>query len=163
VPSNAAGAVKGDLIARILDPANPELPGHLDLLEAALYATHTDAVILEFTTRGPIPEPSAFTMYSYRLYFDTDEPYWPRLDFEDEDFSLVINIEAGGAYGEYGTWNGKVLARDATNRIAISVDMGELSGTSASVVAAAVEFDGDDLWVGEDQSSPTQVSFPVAE
>ena len=44
--------VKGDMIASVNDGANPELPGYLDLLEATIYATNTDGVILEFRTRG---------------------------------------------------------------------------------------------------------------
>ena len=52
---------KGDLIASVADAADPDLPGHLDLLEVALYeadAADPDTVILEFTTREPIPEPT---------------------------------------------------------------------------------------------------------
>ena len=153
-PNNEA--VKGDLIARVVDGTDPELPGYLDVLEAAIYASDTDAVILEFTTREPIPEPSGDRLYSYRLYFDTDEPYWPRFDVTDEDLGFAINIGAGGVT----TWRGKVLTRDADNRIALSVDISDLSETSVAIIASASEFDSNS-WVRGDWSSPTQVQLPA--
>ncbi len=56
--------VKGDLIASVADGADPELPGHLDLLDAAIYTSNTDAVILEFTLRDSVPDPPAGERYS---------------------------------------------------------------------------------------------------
>ena len=41
--------LKGNAIAMISDPRDPELPGHLDLIEAAIYETAGDPVIVEFT------------------------------------------------------------------------------------------------------------------
>ncbi len=146
--------VKGGLIARVVDGTDPELPGYLDLLEAAIYASDTEAVILEFTTRGPIPEPSGDRLYSYRLYFDTDEPYWARFDVTDEDLGFAINIGAGGVT----TWRGKVLASDANNRIALSADIDDLLGTSVAIIASTNEFDSDS-WVRGDWSSPTQIQL----
>ena len=59
--------VRGDLIASVADGGNPELPGHLDLLDAALYESNADAVILEFTLRDGVPEPPPGELYSYRV------------------------------------------------------------------------------------------------
>ena len=72
---SAEEVTRGDLIGNVVDPVDSTLPGHLDLLEAAVYKSNTDAVILEFTTREAIPTPPAGTLYSYRLYFDTDPPW----------------------------------------------------------------------------------------
>ena len=154
--------VKGDLIARVVDSTNAALPVYLDLLEAAIYETsNADTVILEFTTRGSIPEPGEGTWYSYRLYFDTDRPWWTHLDFSDEDFaSWQIDVKAGGEYTAKGHGVKGVWASDADNRIALLADGHGLLGTSASVIASALQFDNDRS-VREKQSSPTQITFPL--
>ena len=70
-----------NLIAAIPDARDPELPGHLDLIEVAIYGTNGNAVVVEFTTREPAREPDEGTRLSYRLAFDGDHPYW------DPDYS----------------------------------------------------------------------------
>ena len=151
--------VKGDLIASVVDGADPELPGYLDVVEAAIYASNTDAVILEFTTRDPIPRPDEGTLYSYNLFFDTDRPWWTFADFSDEDFVWWIDRTADGTdtggRGVRGAW-----ASDASNRIALLVDIRDLQGISASALITTIQFDNDSS-VPNDFSSPTQIALPI--
>ncbi len=166
--------VKGDLIASVVDGTNPELPGHIDLLETAIYATNTDTVILEFTTRSPIPEPDEETTYSYRLFFDTDRPWWilvdvsdedrpwwTLVDVSDEDFTWQIDIRAGGAYTARGRGVERVLASDTNNRVALLADIHDLQGLSASVIVEAVQFDDSYTYNKNDFSPPTRITLPI--
>ena len=153
--SNAAR--KGDLIASVVDGTNPDLPGHLDLLDVAVYESNTDRVIVEFTMRGPIPDPEDGAAYTYRLYFDTDEPYWTEYDFEDEDFALAINVNSDG---ELTTWSGTVLESEAANRLALSADIGPVRGRPATLIALAEEY-SDDSSVSE-WSAPVRTVLPTA-
>ena len=99
---------KGDLIASVVDGRTPEMPAHVDLLDVALYESNAESVIAEFTVRGPIPDPEDGTVYTYRLYFDTDRPYWTAYDDEDEDFALAIDVHPGG---KLTTWRGTACRR----------------------------------------------------
>ncbi len=154
-----AEVVKGDLIASVVDGTDPELPGYLDLLEVAIYASNTDAVILEFTTRDPIPEPDEGTLYTYVLFFDTDRPLWTSPYWSDADFIWTIDITAGGEYA-YGHGVKQVLASDTSNRIALLVDIPDLQGISVSVIADAAQFDNASF-VQKDSSSPTRITLPI--
>ena len=88
---------KGDLVASVVDGADPDRPGHIDLLDASIYASNGDAVILEFTLREAVPDPPAGSRYSYRLHVDTDEPYWSHpVDWSDEDFTWQVDLRPGG-------------------------------------------------------------------
>ena len=148
------------LIASLAGAQDSTLPGHLDLLEAAIYATKTDSqVILGFTVRAPIPEPDAGTLYSYRLYFDTDRPWWTDIDYDDEDFVWQIDIRAGGERMARGRGVTRLLNSDAGNRIALLADISELQGMPASIFAIAAEFNNGS-WVQEDQVlPPTQLQL----
>ncbi len=148
---------KGDLIASIVDGTNPELPGYLDLLDVAVYESTTESVIAEFTMREPIPDPGDGTVYTYRLYFDTDEPYWTEYDFEDEDFALAINVNPGG---ELTAWHGTVLESEAANRLALSADINPVRGGPVALIALAEEY-SDDSSRGE-WSAPVRVVLPPA-
>ena len=151
--------VKGDLIASVVDGTDPELPGYLDLLEVAIYASNTDAVILEFTTRDPIPEPDEGTLYTYVLFFDMDRPLWTSPYWLDADFIWTIDITAGGEYA-YGHGVRGVLASDSSNKVALLVDIHDLQGLSVSVIADAAQFDNASF-VQKDSSSPTRIAFPI--
>ena len=161
---DAAEIAKGHLIAGLPDPTDPELPGHLDLLDAALYATNADSnVILEFTLREPIPEPGAGDRYSYRLHFDTDEPYWNHpLDWSDEDVTWQIDVGSGGEYVARGDGVQGLLAGDGETRIALLADPAVLGGDggriSTMVVAGAAHF-RDDQWVQGDYDSRAMFEF----
>ena len=147
---------KGDIVASISDGVNRELPGHLDLLEATIYATNSDAVILEFTTRGPIPDPTDGVWYSYRLYFDADRPYFTGSD-TDLDFVWQVDIRAGG---DTQPRIGKLLANDANNRLALLVDIDDVSGLSAMVIAGTAECGADGCQ--GNSSSPMLIELPDA-
>jgi len=140
---------KGDLMARVVDGSDPEVPGYRDLLDVAIFQSNTESVIVEWTTRAPIPVPGDGTVYSYRLYFDTDEPYWTQFSVEDEDFGLAVNVNAGG---ELTTWSGTVLESQADNQLAVLVDISAVRGRSASLIGMTSEF-RHDTWVGGDFSA----------
>ena len=155
----AAELTRGAVIASLPDVRNPELPGHLDLLDMTIYATNTDAVILEFTTREPIPEPPDGTIYSYRLYFDTDEPYW--VEFGDgSDMDFLWMIQKGGRGG--GGTIGGVPFGAGGNRIALLADISELAGLSAAVIAHAAEFSDDGRWIRGHTSGVLRLELPPA-
>lgn len=144
---------KGDLIEFVADATDPGLPGHLDLLEVALYETGADTVILEFTTREPIPEPTT-GFYNYRLFFDTDSPY--SQDWSDID--LVWKIEIGG---DHSVWGGESRAGDRANQIELVADIGDLQGLSASVWAGADEYDDDRSFVRGDGTVAVSLRLPT--
>ena len=144
---------KGDLIEFVADATDSGLPGHLDLLEVALYETDADTVILEFTTREPIPEPTT-GFYNYRLFFDTDPPY----SRDSSDVDLVWKIEIGG---EQSVWGGESRPGDRPNRIELVADIADLQGLSASVWARADEYDDNRSFVRGDGTTPVSVSLPT--
>lgn len=144
---------KGNLIASVADVTDPDLPGHLDLLEVALYETGADTVILEFTTREPIPEPTV-GFYNYRLFFDIDPPY--SRDRSDRD--LVWKIEIGG---DHSVWGGVSRAGDRPNRIELLADIRDLQGVSALVFAAADEYDDSRSYVRGDRTAPVSLRLPT--
>ena len=152
---------KGDLIARIVDEINPELPGHLDLLEVTVYEVNAGTVRLEFMTRGPIPDPGEGTVYSYRLYFDTDRPFF-RGGFSDEELDFVwqIDMHADGDYVARGHGVVGLAENNASNRIALVADIRDVQGVSAAVIAAAVQFDNHSFVQGNVILPPTLMELP---
>lgn len=153
-----AEAVKGKLVALVPDAANPALPGHLDLLEAAIYESGSpERVIVEFTMREAIPEVPAGSRISYSLSFDTDEPHWRYWILSEEDLSWWIHLDAGGAT----TGGGGLLPRQDGRRISLLADVAALSGISASVVASTSLFE-DFVWAAGESTSPRTVRFPRA-
>ena len=67
---------KGRRIASIPNRRDPRVPAHVDLLDATIYESSTDGLIVEWTIRGRIGVPRRGTIYSYRLHLDVDEPYF---------------------------------------------------------------------------------------
>ena len=146
---------RATLIASIADPRNPELPGHLDLLEVAIYETNTDALILEFILRDSVPDPPAGEKYSYRIHFDMDEPFWSHpVAWSDEDFAWGVDVRPGGERTAWAWQRGsmQLLPSNAGNKIAVLADMGGInSGTSISVAAfgETVRYRGDTFVEGQ--------------
>ena len=153
---SAEGVTRGDLIGSVVDPVDSELPGHLDLLEAAVYESNTEAAILVYTTREPIPTPPDGTVYSYRLHFDTDQPWWPRVDWSEVDYTWLIDVRPDGL--RYGTGVLGSAQSDADNQIALLVDIRDVEGIPASVVADAAEFN--DGFVQGNITSPGLIDLP---
>ena len=158
---------RGRLLANLTDPTDSELPGHLDLLGAAVYATNAgSAVILEFTLREPIPEPGAGELYSYRLYFDTDEPYWGHhpFDWSDEDATWMIDVREGGDYTASGKGVLRFLGGKGEARISLLADTSVLDGDgrriSAMALADATHF-RDGHWIQGDHDSLALLEFPA--
>ncbi len=145
--------VKGDLITNVADGTDSELPGHLDLLDAAIYSSNTDAVILEFALRGSVPDPPASDWYSFRLHFDVDEPYWTHpVDWSDEDFTWQVDVRPDGERVARGQGVMRLLPTGSADRIALLVDIGGPgSGISGTAFAATAHF-RNDSWVRGDDS-----------
>ena len=150
--------VKGNLIASVADATDPELPGQLDVLDVAVYESNADAVIVEWTVRDTIAEPSEGARYSYRLYFDTDEPYWNRYgDGSDMDFMWSIDLEADGRSRTRG---GKLMPREDSNRIALLANVEDAAGISATIIADAAQFNSEGKFVQGNNSSPLYIELP---
>ena len=145
---------KGDLIASILDATDTALPGHLDLLEVAIYEANTGGVIVEWTTRDPLPLPSSGTRYSYRLTLDVDEPYFDGRD-EDDDFVWQVNLESDTSH----TRGGRRFPTDSDNRVALLVENPDVFGISASMRVGAHQFDND-RWVTGESLRPVLLELP---
>ena len=150
------GIARGRVLARIVDERNPQVRGYLDLIEVAIYETERDAVIVEFTTKDPIPQPRGGTEFDYRLYIDTDRPYWTGESLDDEDLIWRIVL----ADGEQQAYGGRVLPREDQNRIALLADIGDLQGISASIIAQAVQFD-DGVFVQSNTADAIRLDFPT--
>lgn len=150
-----AEAASGRLVAAVRDGPNPALPGHLDLLEVAIYETGSpERVIVEFTVREAIPEPPADSWISYDLAFDTDEPHWRHWSLSEEDLRWWIRVDPGGATAG----GGGLLPRNDSRRISLLADVAAISGISTSVVASTSLFDNA-RWAGGDSTSPQPLRF----
>ena len=150
---------KGDLIASVVDGADAGLPGYLDLLDAAIYASSTNAVILEFTLRDSVPDPPDGEVYSYRLYFDTDEPYWSHpIDWSDEDLMWAVSVEPGGERVAHGP-GVQLLPSTDGNRIALLADIGAHDSEISGVAFALAAHFRDDSWVQGDDTGMTFVEL----
>ena len=147
---------KGNLIANIADSRDPELPSHLDLLDVAIYESNTAALIVEWTMRDDIPAPPSGTIYSYRLYFDTDEPYFDG----DEDFEFMWSVDV--ATDDSWTRGGRRLPTGAANRIALLVEDAAAFGITASVRPDAAQFDDGHFVQGNWKSRSTRITLPAA-
>ena len=158
-------AVKGDLLVRFSDPVDHAIDGHLDLTEAAIYeANDGHALIVEFTTREPIPDPPPDREYNYyQMYFDTDEPYWGQDSFwADVDFTWSIDLRWNGQ----GARGGRLLPRPRTNQVALLVDVADFGANFASVVPGTLQFEDDEegnhVFVQYDRATPAVVELPAA-
>ena len=148
-------AAKGAPIGSAVDAVDSKLPGHVDLRKAAIYKSNTDEVIVEWTMSEVVPVPGTEETYTYRLYFDTDEPYWTEFG-SDWDFMLAVDIRADH---EWAT-GGKRLPSDAGNRIVLLADIANIVGRSAMVIAEAVQFDDQQGAVFVDRSLPFRIDVP---
>ena len=157
------GVERGRLLTNVADPTDSDLPGHLDLLDAAIYATNAESmVVLEFTLREPIPDPGAGEVFSYRLYFDTDEPYWTHPDWSDEDAVWLIHVSEGGEYAARGEGVVRFLGGRGKAKLSLLADASVLGGDGRRVAAMAftnaAHFRNDEH-VEADFSSTTLLEF----
>ena len=164
---------KARLLGGLADPTDSWLPGHLDLLDASLYAVNTRShagddtgVILEFTLRDRIRQPREGEWYSYRLHFDTDQPYWNHpLDWSDEDATWQIDVRPSREVVARGRGVQRLLVGGG-RRISLLADRAVLGGNgrqiSAMAVAGAAHFD-DGEWVQGDYDSRGLIAFGCPE
>ena len=153
---------KTDLITRIVDGRDSDLPGYLDLLDVAIYATSADSVaILEFVVRDPIPEPGDRAWYSYRVYFDSDRPWW---ESEWGDLDNVWQIDIGRNVRGERTVSGDgvigLLRSDSSDRIALLADTSTIQGIPVSIKADSVEFHSDRDVGGDRVRPPVLLELP---
>ena len=148
---------RGQELARIEDATDETQLEHLDLTEAVIYETNNDRyVLVEFTTRGDIPEPAEGETLVYRIYFDTDEPFWTEYDRDDRDLTWHIVLrEKGSRYAVPGT----LLPQEDDNRISMLVELEEVAELSASIIAAAIHWQEDGTPV--ERTAPAQIQFPA--
>ena len=143
---------KRDLIAGIPDErADTGLPGHLDLLDVAIYESNVHAkVIVEWTVRNRIQPSRTSTQNLYRLHFDTGDDY----------FQWLVALRDDGTHWTRG---GERLATGVRNRIALLADISDLGGLFARVWADAGEFEsGDPLRVDESRDEEITLPTPAA-
>ena len=149
--------VKGDLVFRVEDAENAELPAHLDLRRVALYQTNRHGqLLLEFTLRGPVPDPPDGDAYSYRLYLDTEEPYWNV--GVDEDFTWFADVRHGPAWT--ASFGAEVQERGGANVVSVLIDAADVAGLAASTFAAGVHFD-EEGYEQQDVAARTTVLLPA--
>ena len=154
------GVSKGNLIAHIQDPRNPRLPGHLDLVEVAIYedASSDDKVIVELVVRSPMPTPGEGTVFKYRVYFDDDldQPF-----ANGPDFYWQVNVGAGDEYtARYGA--SRPVVDESRHRISFLVDLDEYGGISGAVAADAFQEDNGSRVHRNGWTSSTTLEFPEA-
>lgn len=145
---------KAGVLAELPSSRSSALPGYLDLLETTVHATHSDAVVVEFETRGPLPAPDPKRTVSYRLWFDFDRPFWSG---DDADLIWFFDLRPNG---DVSFSHGRVLsAGGEDNTVAVLALIAEWAGTTASIRAEAVEF-YDGSWAGAEFSDPVTMEFP---
>ncbi len=132
-------SVRGEVVATLVDGADSELPGHLDIRAVTVYATNTDAFILEFSLGGPLRSVPAGSVDSYRLYVDTDPPLAETL-FDDVEFVWAIDRTSGGVEVAWGPGQPRVLDSDDDSRIRLLAYVGDFAGGDVAVFATATEF-----------------------
>ena len=138
---------KAGVLVELPSSRNSALPGYLDLFETTVYATHSDAVVVEFETRGPLPAPDPKRTVSYRLWFDFDRPFWR----EDDDVDLIWFFDLRPD-GQLTFSHGRVLSSNGENNtVTVLAPISEWAGRTASVRAEAVEF-YDGSWAGPEFS-----------
>ena len=156
-----------ELIRRITDPVDPSTPAHLDLVETAFWhIPNRGSVLVEFTTRGPIP-PVQGRELVYMLFLDTDEPWWTDRERERDDGDLwwYVGLKPDGETFAGGDANIAPAPRDDDDRIAFLVPLSEFEGNSATVFARTRDRDsetgnwGDE---GNGLSAPALIEFPDA-
>ena len=146
---------KAEVLVSLPSSRKPALPGYLDLLGTTVHATHSDAVVVEFETRDPLPAPDPRRTVSYRLWFDFDRPYWRG----DDDVDLIWFFDQWPS-GDQTFSHGRVLpAEREANTVAVLALVSEWAGRTASVQAEAVEF-YDGSFAGAEFSRPMTMEFP---
>ena len=148
----------GRLLKSIADPEDRSLPGHLDLVETAVYTTsEPNRVLVEFTTRAPI-RPLPGQELVYQLELDVDEPFTEEHD--DRDLLLGVVVLPDGRLE--ARWDATRAAfKRHENRIGLLARLQAIGARSASVSGrswAVNSTTGD--WSFGDGGRPDVVMFP---
>ena len=148
---------RDETIASFDEGVDEQLPGFLDVLNVAIYSTNSGDAIVEFTTRAPVPSPSDGDEYEFRLYFDTDEPYWdpsmPQAPYSDADFTWHLGRNADG------WWSSGKLLETRGNRISYALNVSGSGEVSGSIIVDAIHWNND-TFLKHDFSNPVQIIIP---
>ena len=154
----SSGVVKTGLLGSISDPEDKGLPGHLDLVETAVYTTsEPNLVLIEFTTRAPIhPVPGQELIYMVEL--DVDEPFTQERD--DRDLLAGVAVLPDGR--REPRWDAaRAASGTQKNRIGLLVDLQAIAARSASVSGRSRTRDPiNGAWAGGDRGRPNVLMFP---
>ena len=154
----SSGVVRTGLLGSISDPEDRDLPGHLDLVETAVYTTsEPNLVLIEFTTRAPIhPVPGQELIYMVEL--DVDEPFTRERD--DRDLLAGVTVLPEGR--RELRWDAaRAASGTQENRIGLLVDLQAIAARSASVsVRTRTRDPSNGAWAGGDRGRPTVLMFP---
>ena len=150
-------SAKTGLLGSIPDPVDGALPGYLDLVETGIYTIADPALVLvEFTTRGPIPAIPDQTPF-YEIEIHTDEPYGRTIQAGAWVLPDGRRLSTGAARTAYS-------GHADDHRIGALIDLrtNTLSGLQASVVArtwARSDTTGERR-SGNEWSPPAIIRFP---
>ena len=149
---------KDKIIVSFDEGVDDRLPGFLDVVNVAIHSTDSWDTIVEFTTREPVPSPSDGDEYEFRLYFDTDKPYWdpsmPQAPYSDADFTWSLGINADGWWS-----SGNLFETGVGNRIAYALDVSGIGEISGSMIVDAIHWNNNTFSM-HDFSSPVQITIP---
>ena len=155
--------IRGARIVTLPESTDADLPGHLDLTEVTVFETDTESLIVEFATRGAIPEEGDDNVngLNFTLYLDIDDPLTTRIDFGDADYRWGIVGDTNHRYVVVGAGAQSVYPPDdaSPDRIRLVLDsIPEFEGGSVAVFADAYEaVDGN---LGRfDQAGPVEVEL----
>ena len=135
----SSGTAKRERLFRITDPEDLAYPAHIDVRSVDVYATNTDAFIVEFDLRGPLRQPTLGSSDSYRVVLDIDEPFWTMPDWSDADMTWSVERERDGTR-VLGPGSPKLISEDG-NRIAFTAYPGDFAGGPTTAFALAVQLD----------------------
>ncbi len=135
---NTQPVVRGALVATLGDGANPEIPDHVDIVEVNVFATNTDALIVDFVLRGPLRPVPVGSTDRYYIAFDTVPPLDGFIARDEGGFSWAIDREASGVWT---LGNARVLDVDEDGgRLSLLGHVDDFAGGDVGLDVAALEF-----------------------
>ena len=136
-----SGITKRERLFRITDPIDFARPAHIDVRSVDVFATNTDAFIVELALRGPLRQPTSGSSDHYHVHIDTDEPFWTTRDWPDADVTWRVDREPDGTYVR-GPGSPNLLSEEG-NRIVFTAYPGDFTGGPATVFALAYQLQDD--------------------
>ena len=151
-------------LATLYDSMNPDLPAYLDLTQVSVFDTDSDSLIVEFVTRGALPDigDSEAGNLHYTLYLDIDEPLADRIDLNDADYTWRISGDSEHRFTVHGEGvQGVRIDRDnAPDRVSLLVSIPGFEGGALAAFADAFE-SMDGRTIQFDQAGPDVFVLPA--